>query len=396
MKKILLLLTVLLTNSSLWGIVENKSKPNDSNLIQVALLLDTSGSMKGLIDQAKCQLWNVVSDLEKAKKSSQPIKLQIALYQFGISKNEGGTEENGYLKKVVGFTDNLDHLSSKLFALHVGNGGREYYGEVIKAASDHLSWSSSPDVYKVVFVAGNETFNQGHVSFSDISEHIKRKSITVNTIYCGPEKKAGEFEEWKTATRSVHGLFRQIDHNHHLPEIETPFDKPMRDLNAKLNETFVWFGEGSQHAASNQHQQDANALDLSDHAFAARMSAKIGHLYHHVNHDLIDAIQHGKVDPSKMKVDQMPPLLASLDAEVRKKLISDKTMDRQVIRRKMADLISKRHRFLEMKMSESHDLKFDGDKVLGAALSKAIRKQAKSKGYSFSRKNLVSTKTASK
>ena len=188
MKKILLLLTVVLTNSSLWGIVENKSKPNDSNLIQVALLLDTSGSMKGLIDQAKCQLWNVVSDLEKAKKSSQPIKLQIALYQFGISKNEGGTEENGYLKKVVGFTDNLDHLSSKLFALHVGNGGREYYGEVIKAASDHLFWSSSPDVYKVVFVAGNETFNQGHVSFSDISEHIKRKSITVNTIYCGPEK----------------------------------------------------------------------------------------------------------------------------------------------------------------------------------------------------------------
>ena len=66
MKKILLLLTVVLTNPSLWAIVENKSKPNDSNLIQVALLLDTSGSMKGLIDQAKCQLWNVVSDLEKA------------------------------------------------------------------------------------------------------------------------------------------------------------------------------------------------------------------------------------------------------------------------------------------------------------------------------------------
>ena len=66
---------------------------------------------------------------------------------------------------------------------------------------------------------------------------------------------------------------------------------------------------------------------------------KIGHLYHHVNHDLIDAIRHGKVDPSKMAVEQMPPLLASLDAEARMKLISDKTNERQVIRRKMADLI---------------------------------------------------------
>ena len=154
----------------------------------------------------------------------------------------------------------------------------------------------------------------------------------------------------------------------------------MRELNTKLNETFVWFGEGSHHAATNQHEQDANALNLSDHAFAARMSAKIGHLYHHVHHDLIDAIKHGKVDPSQMAVEQMPPLLASLDAEARMKLISDKTNER-VIRRKMADLVSKRIALNEM---SSHDLNFDGDKVLGSALSKAIRKQAKSKGYSFS------------
>ena len=204
------------------------------------------------------------------------------------------------------------------------------------------------------------------------------------------------FDGWKTATSSVNGLFKQIDHNHHLPAIETPYDKPMRELNTKLNETFVWFGEGSHHAATNQHEQDANALNLSDHAFAARMSAKIGHLYHHVHHDLIDAIKHGKVDPSKMAVEQMPPLLASLDAEARMKLISDKTNERQVIRRKMADLISKRHRFLETKLSESHDLNFDSDKVLGSALSKAIRKQAKSKGYSFSKKNRSSDKKTAK
>ena len=98
-----------------------------------------------------------------------------------------------------------------------------------------------------------------------------------------------------------------------------------------------------------------------------------------------------------MAVEQMPPLLASLDEEARMKLISDKTNERQVIRRKMADLISKRHRFLEMKMSESHHLNFDSDKVLGSALSKAIRKQAKSKGYSFSKKNSsIEIKTALK
>ena len=128
MKKILLITTVIFTHFSLFGDVETETHKNhnESKLIQVALLLDTSGSMKGLIDQAKCQLWNVISDLENARKSSQPITLQIALYQFGIGKDAGGTEENGFLKKVVGFTDNLDHLSSKLFSLHAGNGGNEY------------------------------------------------------------------------------------------------------------------------------------------------------------------------------------------------------------------------------------------------------------------------------
>ena len=152
----------------------------------------------------------MVSDLEKAKKSRKPISLEM-LYQFGIAKNEGGTDENGYLKKIVGFTDNLDHLSSKLFALHAGNGGNEYY--VIKSDWSH-EWSPIK-VYKVAFVAGNETFHQGRVSFSDLIGH-KSKSITVNTVYCGPEKKPGVFEGWKTATSSVNGLFKQIDHNHHL------------------------------------------------------------------------------------------------------------------------------------------------------------------------------------
>ena len=168
MKKIILTLSIIFAQFHLFGVGEIQTpdeNSKDSNLIQVALLLDTSGSMKGLIDQAKCQLWNVVSDLEKAKKSRKPISLEIALYQFGIAKNEGGTEENGYLKKIVGFTDNLDHLSSKLFALHAGNGGNEYYGEVIKSALEHLEWSPDPKVYKVAFVAGNETFHQGRVFF---------------------------------------------------------------------------------------------------------------------------------------------------------------------------------------------------------------------------------------
>ena len=38
-----------------------------SQKIQVAILLDVSGSMEGLIEQAKAQLWNMVSVMGKAQ-----------------------------------------------------------------------------------------------------------------------------------------------------------------------------------------------------------------------------------------------------------------------------------------------------------------------------------------
>ena len=63
----------------------------------------------------------------------------------------------------------------------------------------------------------------------------------MNTVYCGPEKKPGVFDGWKTATSSVNGLFKQIDHNHHLPAIETPFDKPMgTKYSIERNFRMVW------------------------------------------------------------------------------------------------------------------------------------------------------------
>ena len=82
MKKNLLITTVIFTHFSLFGDVETEKANNltDSNLIQVALLLDTSGSMKGLIDQAKCQLWNVISDLEKAKSEGRVKKIGVSVY----------------------------------------------------------------------------------------------------------------------------------------------------------------------------------------------------------------------------------------------------------------------------------------------------------------------------
>ena len=55
----------------------------EKSSIKVALILDTSNSMDGLIDQAKSQLWSVVNELAKARCDGQIPDLEIALYEYG-------------------------------------------------------------------------------------------------------------------------------------------------------------------------------------------------------------------------------------------------------------------------------------------------------------------------
>ena len=125
--------------------------------IKVALLLDTSNSMDGLIDQAKAQLWEIVNELSYAKCESERPNLEIALYEYG---NDGLSEAKGYLRKIIPFTDDLDTVSKELFSLTT-NGGSEYCGTVLKASINQLDWGNDADDLKMIFIAGNEPFTQG-------------------------------------------------------------------------------------------------------------------------------------------------------------------------------------------------------------------------------------------
>src|SRR5687768_16955605 len=114
--------------------------PAKDQTIMMALLLDTSNSMDGLIDQAKSQLWKIVNEVAAAKSGDgkQP-NIKIALYEYG---NDGLSSNEGYIRQVSSLTEDLDVISEKLFSLST-NGGNEFCGEVIESSLNQLAWSSS-------------------------------------------------------------------------------------------------------------------------------------------------------------------------------------------------------------------------------------------------------------
>ena len=113
---------------------ESASTTVNPNTIQVALLLDTSGSMSGLIEQAKSQLWNILNELARTVKNNEETNLEIALYEYG---NPSKATQVHQINQLTPFTTDMDLVSQKLFSLTT-SGGDEYCGMIIKTSLEDL------------------------------------------------------------------------------------------------------------------------------------------------------------------------------------------------------------------------------------------------------------------
>lgn len=94
-------------NSSSFSSPQPFISPKESKTpkIQVAVLLDVSNSMDGLIAQAKTQLWNMVGILGKADCNGVTPQIEIALYEYGSPRNDAN---KGYVKQINSFSTDLD------------------------------------------------------------------------------------------------------------------------------------------------------------------------------------------------------------------------------------------------------------------------------------------------
>ena len=158
------------------SIIQGKS----DRKIQLVILFDTSSSMDGLLNQAKSRLWEIVNESSALRYQGKIPSLEIAIYDYGNS----GIQNNLFVRKQLDFTSDLDLVSQKLFALNT-NGGNEYCGAVINDALNKLEWSSDARDLKMIYIAGNEPFNQGPVNYHEVCALAKGKEVLVNTIYCG-------------------------------------------------------------------------------------------------------------------------------------------------------------------------------------------------------------------
>lgn len=341
--------------------------------VKVALLLDTSNSMDGLINQAKAQLWEIVNELSYAKCNGTTPNLEIALYEYG---NSNLSSREGYIRQVLQFTSDLDEISEHLFSLST-NGGSEYCGQVIQTSLDELDWGANKRDLKMIFIAGNEPFTQGKINYRDAITNAKEKDVTINTIFCG-DYNQGITGRWQDGAIYGGGDYMTINQNKHIVHIVTPYDNDIIILNKRLNDTYIHYGSYGYSKHSNQAKQDMNAESLDEAVVVKRAVTKSSKLYKNAEWDLVDASEEKEIDYSSLKKKQLPKQLQNKSAKEIKVYVEKKRKERAEIQQKIQELNKKRKSYVVKKQRESSK-----KNELESVMIKAIKKQAKKKNYSW-------------
>ena len=352
--------------------IVNEEKESN-NTVKIALLLDTSNSMDGLINQAKAQLWDIVNEFTHAKcgNEARP-NLQIALYQYG---NDDLSSREGYIQQVLNFSSDLDEISEKLFSLTT-NGGEEYCGQVIHTSLKQLEWGKNPDNLKMIFIAGNEPFTQGKLDYRDAVTDAKEKDIVVNTIFCGNYEQ-GINTEWKKGATLTGGEYMAIDHNRQVVHIDTPYDDVIIKLNSKLNKTYISYGYLGAEKSRMQSVQDANAADLEEGVAVKRAVSKSSRLYKNSTWDLVDAVADDVVEIEEIAIEDLPEELKDKSNSEIEAYIEEKRSERAKIQREIQELNAKREAYITAHQKE------EATGELESAMLGAIKRQAAKKNYKF-------------
>jgi hypothetical protein len=359
-----------------------EARPAEGKPIDLVICLDISGSMDGLIDSAKLQLWNVVNELARIKPTPN---LRVGLYTYGATRY---APEKGWVNKDVDLTEDLDSVYKALSGLRTG-GGEEYVARVAKAALEEQKWTTEKGALKVIFVCGNEPVNQDkQVPLDDVAAQAKKAGVIVNTIYCKWNHDQ-EISGWAAFSESCGGRHVDIDQNKagRQVTVKTEFDDPIIKLSEELNKTYVAYGREGQAAAANQAAQDKNAKDAPVPAGAAQTAAiargvsKAGALYRNGAWDLVDKMKEKDFDIAKIKEEDLCDEMKKLKPEERLSYLKKKAEERAELQKKVADLAAKRQKKIDEELAKQP--KTDAEKALDEAFKAVIRDQAKAKGFAI-------------
>jgi Mg-chelatase subunit ChlD len=345
--------------------------------IEVVFVLDTTGSMDGLIQAAKDKIWSIASSMASAQRAPE-IKMGLVAY-----RDRG----DDYVTRVIDLSDDLDSVYATLidFEAEGGGDGPESVNEALYDAIHDISWSQDPNSYQVVFLVGDAP---PHMDYADEVKYPQtlalaaRRGIVVNTIRCG-EDPATE-QQWQQIAALTQGAYFSVEQAGSAIAMTTPFDEELAGLSASLDDTRLYYGSDQERdakqlkiiATDKLHAEASMAAKARRAVFNASPSGAVNQFG---DGDLVADVAVGRVDLHKLDTGLLPETLQAMAPAARSEMVLEHVRRRDELQRQIGELSKQRENFLASEVEASGKK----EQSLDYRLFDTVRGQAEKKGLEY-------------
>ena len=358
--------------------IGDSAKPPSSATLEMVFVLDTTGSMGGLLDGAKQRIWGIVNEVMQTE-SHPAVRIGLVAY-----RDRG----DAYVTQVLPLTNDLDRVYTVLMAYEAGGGGDtpEDVRRALLEGVNQAGWSAqAKGVAQILFLVGDAPPHDDYADAPDASTtaaNAARNGLVVNTIQCG--NIPGTRSVWEAIAQKGNGQYFAIQQNGGVQTISSPYDEQLGKLANQLGGTFVAYGGGAgefgdkqravilDRAAEVEARVEASAPSP---AKAERALNKAMNREAYIG-DLLQSIENGSLELDKIDANQLPVNFRDMSPTQRKQEIEKRLAERRELRSQIVALSKQREEFLA---AERKKLGAKGD-GFDMAVVTALKEQLKRKG----------------
>ncbi len=337
--------------------------------IEVCFVLDTTGSMSGLIEGAKQKIWSIANQMVSAKPTPS---LRIGLLGY----RDRGDE---YVTRRFDLNEDIDTVYGNLQSFRAGGGGDlpESVNEALDEAVEKMSWSEDKQVLKIIFLVGDAPPHMDYANgpkYPDVCQRAMKKDLVINTVQCGNVPDTTPV--WKEIAQLSEGTYAAIAQSGNMAAIATPMDPELAELNRKVGGTLVAYGSASMRSRVMHKQvaaESAPAAVVADRlTFNAASKVTV-----QGEGELLDSLAKGKVSLESVKKDELPPELQKLNDKELKAELDRKQKERAELQARIQKLSQEREQYIaaeRKKQAEQGKADSFDEKVAAAVKAQAARK----------------------
>jgi hypothetical protein len=345
--------------------------------VEVAFVLDTTGSMDGLISAAKEKIWSIATTMAQASPAPE-IRIGLVAY-----RDRG----DAYVTRVVDLSRDLDSVYAALAGLAADGGGDgpESVNAALADAVDDLSWSQDAGSYKAIFLVGDAPPHmdyQGERRYPDILAAAVSHGIVVNTIQCG--SLAETVAPWQRIASLGQGRYFRVEQAGSAVAIATPFDGDIAKLSAALDATRLYYGSAEEQAAMRRKAAvSAEVAAAASPAVLARRgvfnSTASGEANLAGEHDLVSDAASGRADLAALPEAQLPPALRDMTTAEREDYVQKQAAERDRLQKQIGALAKQRDDYIAKQLEK----RGGAESSLDQQIYETVRGQAEAKGLHY-------------